>query len=118
MLWALIGVIAIAVVWALVAAYNNKGEVKQDFVPTAPVAQPEFDEIDIPKASHWEEGSKTTVSKSFGKGGVPTGVSTDAGGMANKQANDDDWMKNATPFEPRSMKLNLDEDTEEVGEPV
>ena len=120
MLWLLIGVIVIAVIWALVAAYNGKPAVKQEYMaPAAPVPQPEYDEIDIPKASHWEEGAKTSVSKNFGKGGIPTGVSSDAGGIAaKKKIDEDDWMKKAKPFEPRAMKLKLDEDTEEVTKAV
>jgi len=116
MLWLLIGVIVLAIIWALVAAYNGKPAVKQDYTaPTAAAPPPDFPEIDIPKASHWEEGAKTSVSKNFGKGGIPTGVSSDAGGIAAKKKNDDDeWLKKAKPFEPRAMKLRLDEDTEEV----
>jgi len=116
MLWLLIGVIVIAIIWALVAAYNGKPAAKQEYVaPSVTAPQQDFAEIDIPKASHWEEGAKTSVSKNFGKGGIPTGVSSDAGGIAAKKKNDDDdWMKKAKPFEPRAMKLKLDEDTEEV----
>ena len=116
MLWLLIGVIVIAVIWALVSAYNGKPAVKQDYVaPAASIQQPEFDEIDIPKASHWEEGAKASVSKNFGKGGIPTGIASDAAGIAAKKKQDeDDWMKKAKPFEPRAMKLKLDEDTEEI----
>ena len=119
MLWLLVGIIAIAVIWALVAAYNGKSEVKTDFVPSMDTpTQPEFNEIDVPRATNWEEGAKAGVSKKFGKGGIPTGVASDPGHMATKKVDDDDWMKNAQPFEPRAVNLTLDEDSEEIGEAV
>ena len=121
MLWFIAGVIVIAVVWALVAAYNGKPAVKQDYMPSVEPDKPvsDFDELSIPKATNWEEGAKASVSKRFGKGGIPTGVATDPGHMATKKVEDEDaWMKNARPFEQRRVNLSLEEDNEEIGEAV
>jgi hypothetical protein len=117
LLWVLIGIILVAVVIALVSAYGGKTAPTIDpYATQAPDPMPAFEEPEPPKASNWQEGAKTTVSKNFGKGGMPSGVSMDKGGVATANLDEDmERLKNARPFEPRATKLNLDEDLEEVG---
>jgi len=119
LLWVCIGVVVVAIAWALIAAYSGRPKPTNiDYSAPPPPPMAEFEMPETPKASTWHEGAKAGVSKNFGKGGIPTGVSRDAGGIAVKSAKDDDleWLKNARPFEPRATKLNLDQDLEEVSE--
>ncbi len=121
LLWVLIGIILLAVVVALVSSLGGKSQARTEtfIAPPEPEPSPSFDEYQPPKASNWEEGAKSTVSKNFGKGGEPSGVSTDSGGIATSTGDEDlDWLKNATPFEPRATNLNLDDSVEEELEPV
>jgi len=118
LLWVLLGVILVAVVWALVAGSSSKArtDVHQAYVPP-PVMEPE--KPTFKSTSSWEEGVKTSVSSKFGKGGAPTGVSHDSGGVATSSDEDMDWLKKATPFEPRLTRpLDNDEDMTEAGEPA
>ena len=116
MLYVLIGFILLVVIWALVSAYSGKSDVKAEAyaAPTMPEPEPRFNEPEMPKAQDWKDGAKASVSKNFGRGGAPTGVSKDAGGLAtSKDDHDDDaWLRKARPFEPRATKLDLDKDTD------
>ncbi len=118
MLWVLIGVILVAVIWGLVSAYSGKPATKTDYqIPASTTPEPMYEEPEPPRAYDWKDGAKTGVSKNFGKGGMPSGVSHDSGGVATSSVEDEDeWLKKAQPFEPRATKLNLEEDIEEVGE--
>jgi len=121
LLWVLIGIILLAVVVALVSSLGGKTAKNAEtyVAPPTPEPAPSFDDFESPKASNWEEGAKSTVSKNFGKGGEPSGVSTDSGGIATSTGDDDlDWLKKAKPFEPRATNLNLDDSVEEELEPV
>ncbi len=121
LLWVLIGIVLVVVIWALVSAYSGKAATQsKEYVPpvSSPEPEPSFDDLSTPKAQHWKDGAKASVSKHFGKGGTPTGVSHDAGGVATSGQGDDDWLKNARPLEPRATKLRLDEDVEEASETV
>ena len=117
LLWVLIGIILVAVVIALVSAYNGKTAPAIDpYNPPVSESIHAFEEPELPKASNWQEGAKTSVSKDFGRGGAPTGISIDKGGIATANVDEEmERLKNARPFEPRATKLNLDEDLEEVG---
>ncbi len=120
MLWALIGVVVIAVLWAIISSYGRKSDIKMDpYAVSTAAPAPDFNEPEAPKVDNWQSGSKAEVSSNFGKGGIPSGVSQDSGHIAtSKVGGDDDWMKNAKPFEPRSTNLNLDEDHEELTEAI
>ena len=116
-LWVLIGIVLVVIIWALVSAYSGKAEQSaQEYTPPPPPPTPEFID-DTPKAQDWKDAAKTSVSKNFGKGGAPSGVSRDSGGLATaKQEDEDEWLRNARPFEPRATKLDLDEGMDEAGE--
>jgi len=118
LLWVLIGIVLLAVVIALVSAYGGKTVPIIEPTDSTPIAEPmpAFNDFEPPKAADWNDGVKTSVSKNFGKGGIPTGVSVDSGHVATANVDEDmERLKNARPFEPRATKLNLDEDFEEVG---
>jgi hypothetical protein len=114
MLWLLIGVIMVAIIWALVSASAGKAKATTIGTFDEPPPLPEAVEPILPKVQNWAEGSKTSVSKNFGRGGLPVGVASDSKGMMSKKADEDDWMKKAKPFEPRATKLDLDQPIEEV----
>jgi hypothetical protein len=117
LLYVLIGVVLLAVIWALVSAYTGRVEAStKSAVEPLPPPLAKFSEPIIPKAQDWKDAARTSVSKNFGRGGVPTGVAVDAGGVATSKHDDDDWLKNARPFEPRATKLDLDKDIDEAGE--
>jgi hypothetical protein len=115
-LYVLIGFILLVVIWALISAYSGKADTRTEAyaAPTMPEPEPKFNEPEMPRAHDWQDGAKTSVSKNFGKGGAPTGVSKDAGGLATSKDgyDDDEWLRNARPFEPRATKLDLDKDTD------
>jgi predicted membrane-bound mannosyltransferase len=114
LLWALLGIILIAVIWALISAAGNQASVKKETAYEAPapeIIKPE--KVQFNKTDSWEETTKATVSKNFGKGGVPTGVSRDSGGLATSGDDDIEMLKNAQAFEPRATaNLNLEPDEE------
>ena len=114
MLYVLIGVIVLVVIWALVSAYSGRPSSRTEaYAAPLPEPPPKFDEPEMPKVQDWKDGAKASVSKNFGKGGAPTGISKDAGGIASSKVHDDDeWLRNARPFEPRATKLDLDKDTD------
>ena len=116
-LWALIGIVLIAVVWALIASSSGKAPTARKDIAyePPPMVVNEPSKIEFHTTNSWEEGAKTSVSKNFGKGGTPTGIASDAGGMAAAKYDDDiEWMKKAQAFEPRiTANLNLDVDEEE-----
>lgn len=121
LLWALIGIVLIAVVWALIAASAGKAPARREVVyEPPPVMVKEPSQIEFRQTDSWEEGAKTTVSKNFGKGGDPTGVAMDPGGMATSKYDEDiEWLKKAQAFEPRvTAKVRLDVDEEEEVEKV
>lgn len=100
-LWVIIGVVLLMVIWALVSAYSGKTEVRTE--PMAPPPTPfiEPPERELPKVKHWQEGATASVSKNFGKGGAPTGTSTDYGRAITVVDEDFERLKRARPFEPR-----------------
>ncbi len=120
LLYVLIGAVVVIVIWAIASSLSAEKKVKESTyeAPQAPMLdyEPDFDQ---PKAKRWEDGATATVSKDFGRGGAPTGISRDAGGLATapKGEVDEDFerLKKARAFEPRS--LPRDEMTnEEVSE--
>jgi hypothetical protein len=107
-LWVIVGVVVILVIWAVASAFSGRPAPKThlDTPPPPPIAEPP--EQDLPRARSWEDGPTVGVSKSFGKGGEPSGVSTDAGGVATAGYDEDfERLKQARPFEPRATKLDL-----------
>jgi hypothetical protein len=110
-LWIIIGLVLLMVVWALVAANSGKAEVRTE--PMAPTPMPSFDppERDLPKAKHWQEATTASVSKNFGRGGEPTGISKDLGGAKTAEVKVDEEfekLRKARPFEPRATKIDID----------
>jgi hypothetical protein len=99
--WVIIGIVLLLVTWALVSAYSGKTEVKIDPMAQAPMQSFEPEERELPKAKHWSESTTAGVSKNFGKGGTPTGVSKDIGGAAKSVDDDMERLKKAKPFERR-----------------
>ena len=114
LLWALLGIILIAVIWALISASGNKASAVKETAYEAPapeIIEPE--KIQFNRTDSWEETTKATVSKNFGRGGVPTGISRDSGGLAVSSDDDIEMLKNAQAFEPRATaNLNLEPDEE------
>lgn len=117
LLYVLIGIVLLAVIWALVSAYSGRAEASTK-ATTEPLPPPPtiFTEPIVPKAQDWKDAARTSVSKNFGRGGAPTGVAVDPGGIASSTHDDDEWLRNARPFEPRATKLDLDKDIDEAGE--
>jgi len=100
--YVIVGVVVLLVIWAIVSATQNKRQVQID--PTAPPPLPLFEppEQELPKAHHWQEARTASVSKNFGRGGAPTGISTDIGTHASSNVDQDlERLKTAKPFEPR-----------------
>lgn len=114
LLWALLGIILIAVIWALISTAGNKASVKKETAFEAPapeIIEPE--KIQFNRTDSWKETSKATVSKDFGRAGAPTGISRDSGGLATSGDDDLEMLKNAQAFEPRATaNLNLEPDEE------
>jgi hypothetical protein len=111
MFWVIVGVVVALIVWAIVAASSRKVEMHTDSM--TPVTMPSFDppERELPKAKHWQEAKTASVSKNFGRGGPPTGISKDSGSQEKKLDDDMERLRKAKPFEPRAIlsDLNLDE---------
>src|SRR3990172_7224357 len=107
MLWVLVGLVVIAIVWAIAASSSGKKPEKTfTYVPPTPEPSYESFKVDKPAAYDWRDSATTSVSNNFGKGGDPSGVSRDSGGLATKSltVEDEDYkmLKNARPFEPRA----------------
>jgi len=101
-LWVIIGVVLLMVIWGFVSATTGKTTaVRTD--PTAPPPMPAFEspEKELPKAKSWQDARTASVSKNFGKGGEPTGISKDVGTAVNNADEDIERLKNARAFEPR-----------------
>jgi len=111
-------VVVILIIWAIASALSGKKDV--DIRPEAAAPPPVLEppERELRRAQSWEDGATATVGKSFGKGGVPTGISKDGGGIATAEMDEDfERLKRARAFEPRATKLDLDETAEtESGE--
>jgi hypothetical protein len=110
--WTIVGVVLVAIVWAIISSTSRKAEVRTE--PMAPTSMPALEpERELPKAKSWQEARTASVSKNFGRGGAPTGSSTDFG-KANTAGDDDiERLKKAKPFEPRavaSSTLHSDDD--------
>jgi hypothetical protein len=117
LLWVLIGIVLIAVVWALISASSGKAPAKREvaFEPP-PVVIKEPKEIDFRKTDNWHEGAKTSVNKNFGKGEATSSAGPDSGRAKSFKYDDDiEWLKKAQAFEPRvtaNLKLDVDEQEE------
>jgi hypothetical protein len=99
--WVIIGIVLLLVIWALVSAYSG-GKSQVNVEPMAQTPMP-FDtpEKELPKVKHWSETATAGVSKNFGRGGAPTGISRDIG-KANSNVDEEmERLKKAKPFEPR-----------------
>jgi hypothetical protein len=79
----------------------------------APTQMPALEpERELPKAKSWQEARTASVSKNFGRGGAPTGISKDVG-TASAQLDDDmERLKKAKAFEPRATAVSLKSDDE------
>ncbi|HDS31081.1 MAG TPA: hypothetical protein ENN67_08570 [Firmicutes bacterium] len=112
LLYVLSAIVVVVVIWAVASSINNKSAVSTPTYETPPPPVSTFKpDLTEPRARSWEEGSKTSVSKSFGKGGEPIGKSIDVGGLAvtSKKAVDEEFerLKNARAFEPRVLPKEL-----------
>jgi len=99
--WVIIGIVLLMVVWALVSAYSGKTEVKGEPMSQNPTQIFEPQERELPKVKHWAEARTAGVSKNFGQGGAPTGVSKDVGKVIQSSDEDIERLKRARPFERR-----------------
>jgi hypothetical protein len=108
--WVIVGIVLIMVVWAIMSSYSRKAEIRTE--PMAPTPMPAFEppERDLPKAKSWQEGKTASVSKNFGRGGAPTGSSSDFGKAINTGDDDIERLKKARPFEPRVVASSLKDD--------
>lgn len=112
-LWVIIGVVAVLVIWAIASAISGKPAKKTHMETPPPPPMPEPPERELPRAQSWEDATTVGVGKHFGKGGAPTGVSRDAGGVATADYDEDfERLKQARPFEPRATKLDVGEEEE------
>ena len=114
LLWVLIGIVLIAVVWALISASSGKAPAKREVVfepPPMEIKEPKM--VDFRRTDNWSEGAKTSVSKNFGKGEAGSGGGPDSGKAKSFKYDDDiEWLKKAQAFEPRvtaNLKLDVDE---------
>lgn len=105
-LYVTIGVVLLLIVWAIVSATSRKSEIRSDPVVTPPQQTWEPKEYNLPKVKHWQEATTASVSKNFGKGGPPTGVSTDVGKAIADYDDDFERLKRARPFERRMTPTN------------
>lgn len=112
MLWILLGLVVVAVIWAIAAASARP---KADRVITPdvnpeykPPREASFDQwAKDAYTKDWKDAPIAQVSKNFGKGGIPTGISRDAGGFATASRSDEDedlaMLKKAQAFNPRGI---------------
>ncbi|HEX9744511.1 MAG TPA: hypothetical protein VGB30_03700 [bacterium] len=116
-LWIGIGVVIVAIVWAIIASTSGK-PVKSTTVSDPYIAPPEDVKaktwnVEKPGVHDWRETRTASVSKNFGRGGAPTGIARDKGNIAVKTIEEEDetlaMLKKATPFEPRAM-INTETD--------
>ncbi|MCX6647055.1 MAG: hypothetical protein NTY09_11985 [bacterium] len=117
LLWVLIGIVLIAVVWALISASSGKAPAKREVVfESPPMVVKEPSKVEFRRTDTWEEGAKTSVSKNFGKGESGSGGGPDSGKAKSFKYDDDiEWLKKAQAFEPRvtaNLKLDVDEQEE------
>ena len=104
----IVGVVLLAVIWALVAA--NSGKVKAPIDHSAPPPPPpayDLPDEENPKARSWQDARTASVSKNFGRGGAPTGVSKDYGKVIQNADEDFERLKKARAFEPRVTSTNV-----------
>jgi hypothetical protein len=109
--WVIVGIVLIMVVWAIVSSTSRKAEIRTEPMAPTPMPSPE-PERELPKAKSWQEARTASVSKNFGRGGAPTGKSTDFGKATNTADDDIERLKKARPFEPRAVASSLKSDDE------
>jgi hypothetical protein len=121
LLYVLSAIVVVVVIWAIASSIGSKAQTSTPTYEPPPVSlssyKPDFSQ---PKARSWEDGSKASVSSSFGTGGEPIGKSSDPGGLAvsTKGEMDEDFerLKNARAFEPRALPKDIIGKTEEMSE--
>jgi ABC-type sulfate transport system substrate-binding protein len=105
------GLVLLAIIWAIVKSSSGKSsnEVTHAYDPPAKPTY-EAPEKEYNRAYDWKDGSKATVSSSFGKGGIPTGTSYDKGtAVKGKYDEDLEMLKNARPFEPKALPTSVND---------
>jgi len=108
--WIILGIVLVMVVWAIVASASRKAVMRTE--PMSPTDSPAFEqpERELPKVKHWQEAATAGVSKNFGRGGAPTGTSSDMGKALINADDDFERLKKARPFEPRATATSYKPD--------